>query len=144
MTENEIKKATIEDAIYCAKAMACIEVCEECRFYGLCHIWCDDVYRIIIDALEESQQYRAIGTVERLLQLQHDYWKLNEMCKEYSSIGTVEELKALKEKNEPKKIKGIRFEEAICPNCESELFETYWAFGGIHCCSNCGTAIDWQ
>ena len=66
MTENEIKKATIEDAIYCAKAMACLEACEECRFYGLCHTWCDDVYRIIIDALEEIQQYRAIGTVEEL------------------------------------------------------------------------------
>lgn len=64
MTENEIKEATLEDAIYCAKVMACIEVCEECRFYGLCHTWCDDVYRIIINALEEVQAYRAIGTVE--------------------------------------------------------------------------------
>lgn len=71
-----------------------------------------------IQALEEIQQYRAIGTIE--------------------------EIKALKEKSVPRKIKGIRFEEAICPRCESELFETYWAFGGIHYCSNCGQTIDWQ
>ena len=63
---------------------------------------------------------------------------------QYRAIGTVEELQALKEKNEPRKIKGKRFVEAICPWCESELFETYWAFGGIHHCSNCGSAIDWQ
>lgn len=63
---------------------------------------------------------------------------------QYRAIGTIEEFKDLKEKAEPKKIKGIRFAEAICPKCESELFETYWAFGGIHNCSNCGQSIDWQ
>ena len=67
-----------------------------------------------------------------------------ELLKRYEAIGTIEEFKALKEKSAPRKIKGIRFEAAICPRCESELFETYWAFGGIHYCSNCGQTIDWQ
>lgn len=62
----------------------------------------------------------------------------------YRTIGTIEEIKILKEKSVSRKIKGIRFKEAICPNCETELFETYWAFGGIHYCSNCGQKLDWQ
>ena len=85
---------------------------------------CEDISKVQIalkvarEALEEIQQYRAIGTIE--------------------------EIKALKKKSIPRKIKGIRFEEAICPRCESELFDTYWAFGGIHYCSNCGQKLDWQ
>ena len=42
----------------------------------------------------------------------------------YEAIGTIDEFKTLKEKDVAKKIKGIRFEEAICPECETELFET--------------------
>lgn len=45
-----------------------------------------------IKAIEEIQQYRAIGTVEQIETLQDDYWKLNEICKEYSALGTVEEI----------------------------------------------------
>lgn len=106
MTENEIKKATIEDAIYCAKAMACLEVCEECRFYGLCHTWCDDVYGIMIEALEEVKAYRAIGTVESLKNLpaicdslaesSEKAEKLIEELQQYRAIGTVEELQKIK------------------------------------------------
>jgi hypothetical protein len=50
-----------------------------------------------IEALEEIQQYRAIGTVEEVKALKDDFWKLNEMCREYSALGTVEELKAIKQ-----------------------------------------------
>lgn len=71
-----------------------------------------------INALEEIQQYRAIGTVE--------------------------EFRELKEKETANPIKGRKFVEAICPHCESEIFDTYWAFGGIHYCSDCGSAIDWS
>ena len=63
---------------------------------------------------------------------------------QYRAIGTIEEFKVLKEKSVVRKIRGTRFEEAICPRCESELFDTYWVFGGIHYCSNCGQTIDWQ
>ena len=87
MTENEIKEATIEDAIYCAKAMACIEVCEECRFYGLCHTWCDDVYRLIVDALEEVQSYRAIGTVEELQKAKEQYDDIHSVAEKTALCG---------------------------------------------------------
>lgn len=60
MTENE--------AVYCLKAdsESHSEVCEECDLYGL--VGCDscqnDAIEIAIKALEEVQQYRAIGTPE--------------------------------------------------------------------------------
>ena len=114
MTKNEIKEATLEDAIYCAKAMACIEVCEECRFYGLCHTWCDDVYGIMIEALEEVQQYREIGTIE--------------------------EFKALKEKNEPKELAEHNFQDEVhhylCPACRSIVSCTQ------NYCEECGQALE--
>ena len=60
MTENE--------AVYCLKAdsESHSEVCEECDLYGV--VGCDhcqnDAIKIAIKALEEVQQYRAIGTPE--------------------------------------------------------------------------------
>ena len=137
MNVNEIKEATIEDAIHCAKAMACLEVCEECRFYGLCHTWCDDVYRIIIQALEEIQQYRAIGTVEQIMEMQFATEQEHDEVLKYRAIGTIEEFKALKEKNEPKKpIDKIMYLE--CPTCGD--------VGILDCgyCSVCGQKLDWQ
>ena len=88
-----------------------------------------------IQALEEIQQYRAIGTVERLNTLQQDYWKLNEMCKEYSAIGTIDEFKALKEKNTPKKRCIWKSGHTCCPNCERGVL-TEDRF-----CSYCGQAL---
>lgn len=102
MTENE--------ALKMIKSMTIHPNCEMLKAF--------DFQSIVIKALEDLEQYRAIGTIE--------------------------EFKALKEKSVARKIRGTRFEEAICPRCESELFDTYWAFGGIHYCSNCGQAIDWQ
>ena len=112
MTENKIKEATFEDALYCAKALVGVERCEECRFYTLGDLWCDDTYRIMHEALEEVKAYRAIGTVE--------------------------EFKALKEKNEPKEVayqidtSGHKHEK--CPACGS--FHVF----GKHC-TECGQSI---
>ena len=84
-----------------------------------------DANDIAIKALEEIQQCRAIGTVE--------------------------ELKALKEKNIPKKPEPIDYEKYIgvienieflkgaywCPNCKHSVRSgTY--------CDNCGQALDWD
>lgn len=112
MAENKIKEATLEDAIYCAKGFVGLEVCEECRFYGLCHTWCNDVYRIIVDALEEIQAYRAIDTVE--------------------------DFKGLKEKNEPKKPQEISWGATNCPICGQEFgFNSHFNH-----CPNCGQKLD--
>ncbi len=63
MNENE--------AVYCLKAdsESHSEVCEECDLYGLvggnhCQ---NNAIEIAIKALEEVQQYRAIGTPEKCL-----------------------------------------------------------------------------
>ena len=57
----------------------------------------------------------------------------------YHEIGTVEELKALKEKNEPKKPRwhGHHF----CPNCNSIVYVN----GGKDIyCPKCGQKLDWE
>ena len=62
-------KVTFDDALYCAKALASQVQCEECRIYELCHIFCEDAYQMIVDAMEEVRRYRAIGTVEQFEEL---------------------------------------------------------------------------
>lgn len=55
-------------AIYCLKAASELnpEMCEECPLYGQTGAdhCCEDALQVAIKALEELQQYRAIGTVE--------------------------------------------------------------------------------
>ena len=141
MTENEIKEATLEDALYCAKALAGLEVCEECRFYKLCHVWCDDVHRLIVDALEEIQQYRAMeqrlknvygecdGLLEKVVEylIEHKEANISERITKaiiltnedvnkwdgYRAIGTIEEFKALKEKNTPMELAEHNFRDEV-------------------------------
>lgn len=106
MDGNEIKEATFEDALYCAKALVGVERCEECRFYTLGDVWCDDVYGIMHEALEEVKAYRAIGTVEDLKTMKENgaftgvelaqILAMQMELKKYQSIGTVEELQEMK------------------------------------------------
>ena len=87
-----------------------------------------EAVKAAIQALEEIQQYRAIGTVE--------------------------EFKALKEKNEPKKIIDIKKSECPedieyfgsdelfgkCPHCEGMVNHTWNPCS----CGDCGGLIDWS
>lgn len=52
---------------------------------------------IAIQALEEIQQYRSIGTVEELVKTQIREKVLNVELESYKEIGTIEAFKALKE-----------------------------------------------
>ncbi len=58
-------------AIYCLKAASELnpEMCEECPLYGQTGAdhCCEDALQVAIKALEELQQYRAIGTPEECL-----------------------------------------------------------------------------
>ena len=96
--------------------------------------------QMAIQALEEIQQYRAIGTVRQVQDFIADWRKYREFgtlkdiqtmkengsfsgvelaqiatmqtrLKDYEAIGTIEEFKALKEKNEPKKPTPIDYEK---------------------------------
>ena len=106
-------------------------------------IECEDMMNICVKALEEIQQYRAIGTVEQLNTLQQDYWKLNEVCKEYSAIGTIDEFKALKEKMASKKVVAISLTHegrvGNCPNCNNFVAENY-----DKNCPKCSRELDWS
>ena len=110
---------TESEAIKEIRKKACNDRCTEIHCNDSCMYGKGKCpFEMAISALEEIQQYRAIGTVS--------------------------EFRELKEKATAKPIKGKRFKEAICPCCLTELYETYWAFGGVHYCVNCGTAIDWS
>ena len=76
---------------------------------------------------------------------------------EFHAIGTIEEFKALKEKNEPKKPEyvdtrfrnhgkhigdGASLDKCYkCPNCNSHIFHV---FDSETHCKHCGQKLDWD
>lgn len=143
MTENE--------AIEILKNDSCYECSYGCCGAGNCGIESCNVAKATeeaIKALEEIQQYRAIGTVEKMQDMKNDYYEAVSDWRQYRKIGTVEEFKALKEKNNPKipnyegdgYYKGqIVLDTWICPNCEKEYEVDYEEYDY---CPNCGQRID--
>ena len=128
--------------------------------------------------LKELKQYREIGTLEELQKAKEQYDDINSVAKqtalmglsdfarakeavkteikrsldyslkEYQKIGTVEELKALKEKSEPKipNYEGdgyyagqIVLDTWICPECGKAYEVDYEDY---EYCPNCGQHID--
>ena len=91
MTENEVFEGIHKDC-------GSLEICNYKKTgYGDCII-----RQTLIkaeEALEEIQQYRAIGTVEHIKLTFELCNGLDCMVKMYEAIGTTEEFKALKEKN---------------------------------------------
>lgn len=120
----------------------------------------------VIRLQKELEQYRAIGTVEKIKEeldrLRNDnecqglYFTLEERkalakqsreLSEYKGIGTVDEFKALKEKVEPKKPlpkgthKGI--DNFYCPNCNHPLTNRHEQCE-LPYCDICGQKLDWS
>ena len=93
-----------------------------------------------IKALEEIQQYRAIGTTAEIIGQQYE-------LQTYQAIGTVEEFKALKEKSAAKKVVKKQNKDDIgfhyCPNCNHLIGSTIMAVVSNYC-ENCGQSIDWE
>jgi hypothetical protein len=109
---------------------------------------------VAIIALGEVQAYREIGTVEQLQFMKSVCDMSDDMLKtladsirarmKYEAIGTVEEFKALKEKNEPKKVQYDEYgKEEGYPYCECGkcLIDD---FVGVSYCPDCGQKLDWQ
>lgn len=94
-----------------------------------------------IKALEEIQQYRAIGLTPELIEAMqgHNVALINDLG-EYQAIGTIDEFKALKEKSEPKKIDIWANGEEHCPFCDKNL-TTFYGFAN---CFSCGQKLDWE
>ncbi|MFG6393817.1 MAG: hypothetical protein K1W24_06480 [Lachnospiraceae bacterium] len=78
----------------------------------------EDLVNSCVKALEEIQQYRAIGTVEE--------------CREASE----RQIKKKPVKNE--------YNHDCCPNCRWIVYQDEWGGRYLPHCENCGQAIDWS
>lgn len=110
-----------------------------------------DIGNSIIKALEEIQQYRAIGTVEELQDMKNNYFEALSDWRQYRKVGTLEECRAAVEKQTARK--GIRekikkgynrgMHHYYCPVCyeKGDLRNKYNV--GLYC-SDCGQKLDWE
>ena len=90
-----------------------------------------------IEALEEIQQYRAIGTAEELQEMKKDFAEALSDWRQYRKVGTLEECRAAVEKQTAKRprIMGNAMICPSCPRCFKNASPTY--------CPSCGQWIDW-
>ena len=116
-------------------------------------------YEMAINALEEVQQYRTIGTPEELkVAMKYVYLakkhgtvgQVIENCVKYEEIGTPEECKAATEKQTAKKpdYEGDGYSDGhlvydtwICPCCGKHYEVDY---DDYDFCPACGQCIDWS
>ena len=119
----------------------------------------DQAILIAAQAIEEVQQYRAIGTVEECKELVSivNMAEKNELAKvidewlKYSKIGTVEECREAREKQKPKEIyhqkwngiDGVPYD--LCPTCENNLCTTgVFERNKMNYCEKCGQKLCWN
>lgn len=107
---------------------------------------------IAIQALEEVQQYRAIGTPEELQDMKSNYFEALSDWRQYRKIGTLEECRTAREKQIPEKpIMKQYFEDSEekylrCPTCGEILTDRIPVDNKIFYfhCMNCGQKFDWS
>lgn len=142
MTENEKLVRDETEAIECLKSNKPTSG----------YLMLQESIDMAIKALEEVQQYRAIGTVEELetaskyLQLVKKHGtvgKAIEACAEYEGIGTVEECREAMEKQRRKIVKnqyGTNYvlKAGYCPVCGCGV-TARWDY-----CQCCGQKLNWR
>lgn len=113
-------------------------------------------YSMAIQALEEIQEYRELGTVEDILKVFNNQREIiaaqHETLKQYRAIGTVEEFKALKEKSVAKKVISFEYQNGHinygCPICKRKIISKIdgeWCAGSFQeHCDKCGQKLDWK
>lgn len=106
----------------------------------------NEAIKTAIKALEEVQQYRAIGTPEELQEMKKDFAEALSDWRQYRKIGTLEECRAAVEKQTAKKVKSISQVKdgdsyvgliGRCPCCGDILEEDT-----VYCV--CGQRLDWR
>ena len=112
-------------------------------------------YQMAIKALEEIQQYRAIGTVEEIQKAMENlplHQVEHKLLQEYQAICTVRECKIAVERMKSKKPDyeadgyadgQLVYDYAKCPICGHD-FE--YGINDWECkyCSDCGQKLDWK
>lgn len=99
-----------------------------------------------IKALEEVQQYRAIGTPEELQDMKSNYFEALSDWRQYRKIGTVEECRTAREKQISKKPRMRHLKpydssnDGWCPCCEAYVIEE----SNKNFCPDCGQKLDWS
>ncbi len=91
-----------------------------------------------IKALEELQQYRAIGTVEELQEMKKDFAEALSDWRQYRKVGTLEECRAAVEKQTAKRPR-IMGNAMICPSCPRCFKSDNSAY-----CPSCGQKLKWE
>lgn len=137
MTENE--------ALEMIKSMTIHPNCEMLKAF--------EFQSIVIKALEDLEQYRAIGTVEELKSMKENgaftgvelaqLATMQMRLKEYSAIGTIEEIKALKEKNVAKKPRFYAH-NYYCTECGNLVGNNEFEWQRFLYCDKCGQKLDWE
>lgn len=140
MTESEAIKILKKDSCYeCSQGTDSPFNCE----YVGCRV--AKATRVAIQALEEVEQYRAIGTAEELQDMKSNYFEALSDWRQYRKIGTLEECRAAVEKQTAKKVKSISQVKdgdsyagliGRCPCCGDILEEDT-----VYC--DCGQRLDW-
>lgn len=142
MTENEKLVRDETEAIECLKSNKPTSG----------YLMLQESIDMAIKALEEVQQYRAIGTVEeletaskylRLVKKHGTVGKTIEECAEYEEIGTVEECWAAMEKQRKKLVKNqygtsYIWKAGYCPVCGCGV-TARWDY-----CQCCGQKLSWE
>lgn len=91
-------------------------------------------------ALEEVQQYRAIGTPEELQDMKNNYFEALSDWRQYRKIGTLEECRTVVEKQTARKVTtnhSWTHYHFFCPVCNMEVNDMKY-------CPNCGQKLDWS
>ena len=119
-----------QEAIYCMKVMADEEVCEECNYYQSCdHTKQADMARIVIFAMNELQQYKQIGTMEKVREAVEKQKAVKPLYRHYEDKGNPSYIKI------------------TCPNgCNIQLYpvtDKHFAHEHVYC-PKCGQKIDWS
>ena len=104
----------------------------------------EEELKTAIQALEELQQYRAIGTVEEIQKKLKNMSLVidtdRDLLNRYIAIGTIEEFKALKEKKSEWKY-SRKENIATCKNCSYEHYLGTYHQYATNYCPKCGSKM---
>ena len=112
----------------------------------------EEAAKMAIQALEEVQQYRAIGTPEELQDMKSNYFEALSDWRQYRKIGTLEECRTAREKQISEKpimkqyYENSEEEYLCCPTCGEILTDRIPLDNKdfyFHCL-NCGQKFNWE